>query len=76
MKIRKQSLDDLKVKSRINEEIGFSAAGKHFARVLLRDVFQGANGGRPNGDDAAGRGPGSLDRGSGSSEMEYLSECR
>jgi len=31
MKIRKQSLDDLKFESRVDEEIGFSAAGKHLA---------------------------------------------
>ena len=65
MKVSKQSLDDLKLEPRVNEEIGFSAAGEHFGRVLLSDIFKGANRSGPNGDDAAGRGPGSLNRGSG-----------
>lgn len=53
MKVGKQGVDDLKFVSGIDEEIGLAGTGSNFSSTLQRGIFEGADRGSTDGDNAA-----------------------
>ena len=74
VKVGKKRLDDSKVESGMNEEIGFTRSCTDVAGILLPNEFKSADRRCADGDDAAGLAACSLNFFRCNSEMTYGSE--